>query len=209
VFGHATDNPYQEPALWINEGIAVYLSVGYSAYYESFVEGAVTDGSLIPLDGLSGVFPGTTNEFYLAYGEAVAAVDFFIRAYGEEKLWALVRSYADGRTDDEAFTEATGADVAAFNAAWFDSLGVEVRPPLGPQPAPPGPIPPGWQVEGGTPVPTFGTPRPVVTPPPGQPGGAGQDGMTRVVTIIAWLLVIIVIVVLVAYVLLQRRRLQR
>lgn len=208
VFGHATDNPYHEPALWINEGIAVYLSVGYDAYYKSFVDGAVADKSLIPLDGLAGVFPSTTDGFYLAYGESVAAVDFFIRTYGEQKLWALVRSYADGRTDDEAFTAATGADIAAFNAAWFESLGLAVRPSLGPQPAQPGPIPPGWQVEGGTPVPTFGTPRPVVTPGPGQPGGQ-PDGMTRVVTIVAWLLVIIVIVALVGYLILQRRRIQR
>lgn len=205
VFGHATANSYHEPALWINEGVAVYLSVGYSGYYRSFVNGAVSDRSLIPLDGLAGVFPSTQNEFYLGYGEAVAAIDFFIRTYGEEKLWALVRSYANGVTDDQAFTAATGVDMASFNAAWFDSLGLEVREPLGPQPAPAGPIPPGWQVEGSTPVPTFGTPRPVVTPAPGQAGGQ-PDGMTRVVAIVAWLLVIVVIVLVIGYLLLQRRR---
>jgi hypothetical protein len=205
VFGHATENPYHEPALWINEGIAVYLSAGYSFYYRSLVEGAVADRSLIPLDGLAGSFPSTDRGFSLGYGESVGAIDFFIRTHGEEKLWALVRSYAEGLTDDEAFIAATGADMAAFNAAWFDSLGLEVRPPLGPQPAPAGPIPPGWQVEGGTPVPTFGTPRPVVTPGPGQPGGQ-TDGMTSAVTIVAWLLVVIVIVVFVGYLIRERRR---
>ena len=79
--------------------------------------------TLIPLDGLAGLFPSVQSEFYLAYGESVAAVDFFIRTYGEQKFWELVKSYANGVSDDEAFTAATGADVEAFNAAWFSVAG--------------------------------------------------------------------------------------
>ena len=30
VFNENTDNPYHEPPRWLNEGIAVYLSEGYS-----------------------------------------------------------------------------------------------------------------------------------------------------------------------------------
>ena len=48
---------------------------------------------------------------------------------------SLVRSYADGRTDDEAFKAAIGMDVAAFNDAWLADLGakepVEVRAEAG------------------------------------------------------------------------------
>jgi hypothetical protein len=205
VFGRAVDNPYHSPALWINEGIAVYLSAGYDDYYTSFVDGAVASRSLIPLDGLTGIFPSNTDGFYLAYGESVAAIDYFIRTYGEEKLWALVRSYADGRTDDEAFTAATGGGMAAFNAAWFQSLGLEVREPLGPNPGQPGPIPPGWQVAGGTPVPTFATARPVVTPAPGQPGsGNGGDGVSTAVTVLLWVIVIVAVTLLIGYVITQR-----
>jgi len=215
VFDAATDNPYREPALWINEGVAVYLSVGYSAYYQSFVDGAVADRSLIPLDGLAGLFPSPPDQFYLAYAEAVAAIDFFIRTHGEPKLWDLVRSYARGLTDDEAFSATTGVDAAAFNAAWFASLGVDVPAPLGPQPGPTGPLPPDWQADGQTPGPSArpgespATPGPSATPRPGQPGGADPDALTRTVAIIGWLLAVVVLVALIGYLLVQRNRARR
>ena len=86
---------------WLDEGVAVYLSEGYNAYWHQFVDPAVAGHTLIPLDGLRGLFPSTRGEFYLAYGEAVAAVDYFIRTYGEQTLWDLVRSYAQGVSDDD------------------------------------------------------------------------------------------------------------
>ena len=101
----------------------------------------------MPLDGLAGFFPSPDHLFSLAYSESVSAVDFFIKRYTEQALWDLVRSYADGQSDDDAFTSATGVDVAAFNADWFGYLGAQVPQPFGPQPAPPGPVPDSWQVD--------------------------------------------------------------
>jgi nitrate reductase NapE component len=81
---------------------------------------------------------------------------------------SLVRSYAEGRTDDEAFLAATGMDVGAFNDAWLADLGAAAPTRYGPQPAPAGPLPEGWNgatspspVAGTTPVPDVAaTPRP-------------------------------------------------
>jgi hypothetical protein len=219
VFDAATANSYHEPPRWLNEGVAVYLSVGYTDYYKSFVDGAVNDGSLIPLDGIAGFFPAPQDQFYLAYGEAVAAVDFFVRTYGEQKLWDLVRSYAQGMTDDDAFSEATGADAQAFNAKWFDSLSADVPEPLGPQPGPPGFIPPDWTAGGATPGPTLAPgqtpptpgPRASATARPGQPGSGGDvvDGFTRVVTLTLWLVVIVLMVGLVGWLVIDRANRRR
>ena len=216
VFDAATKNPYHDPPRWLNEGIAVYLSVGYSGDYRSYVDIAVRTHTLIPLDGIAGLFPATQDGFYLAYGESVAAVDFFVRTYGEPKLWDLVRSYAQGMTDDDAFTAATGAGVADFNAAWFASLDEDVPAPLGPQPGPTGPVPPDWAPGGATPGPTLApgqtpaTPRPTATPAPGQPGQpSAVDGLTRVVSLAIWLIVIVAVVALVGYLLLGRNRTPR
>ena len=216
VFDAATKNPYHGPPRWLNEGTAVYLSVGYSDYYRSFVTTAVRTHTLLPLDGIAGLFPATQDGFYLAYGESVAAVDFFVRTYGEPKLWDLVRSYAQGMTDDGAFTAATGAGVADFNAAWFASLDEDVPAPLGPQPGPTGPVPPDWAPGGATPGPTLApgqtpaTPRPTATPAPGQPGQpSAVDGLTRVVSLAIWLIVIVAVVALVGYLLLGRNRAPR
>ena len=229
VFNETTDNPYHGPPRWLNEGIAVYLSEGYSLEWSSVVNSAVRDGSLIPLDGLAGFFPSPVDQFTLAYGESVSAVDYFIRTYSDQTLWDLVRSYAQGVSDDDAFTAATGSDVAAFNAAWMASLSVEVREPFGPQPAPPAPVPSAWTNPGqptaepgatatpqdpdatppspGTTVAPGGSAAPTVRPiPPGA--GASNDSTGPVLlAILVGIAVLAAIVVLV--VLIQRGRIRR
>jgi len=177
VFNETTDNPYHGPPRWLNEGIAVYLSEGYALEWSSVVNGAACNGTIIPLGGLAGFFPSPPDQFHLAYGESASAVDFFVRTYSDQTLWDLVRSYSQGLSDDDAFTAATGSDVAAFNAAWMESLGVEVRKPLGPQPAPPGPVPSAWTNQGVQP-----TPEPGASATPPRPSATAASGRSAVPT---------------------------
>jgi hypothetical protein len=144
VFNTAVENPYHFPPRWLNEGLAVYLSEGYTASWRSAVEGPVSGGTLLSLAALDGQFPTTADGFLLAYGESVSAVDYFVRTYGKARLASLIRSYAAGRTDDEAFSAAIGLDVPGFEAAWLADLGATAPHRYGPQPAPAGPLPPGW-----------------------------------------------------------------
>ena len=174
VFDTAVGNPYHYPPRWLNEGIAVYLSEGYSGGDRASVELAVETGSLIPLEGLSGQFPTTAAQFRLAYAESTSAVDFLVSEYGRPAMVALVRSYADGVTDDEAFSAALGLDVAGFEAAWLDSLGAAAPSPYGPADAPPGPVPSDWLGEGEVPG-VIPTGSPSATAPPANPG-QGSDG---------------------------------
>jgi hypothetical protein len=170
VFDTAVRNPYHFPPRWLNEGLAVYLSEGYTASYRSDVEAAARDGSLIPLDGLVGQFP-TGQGFFQAYAESVSALDFFIRTYGQDALVSLIGSYADGRTDDEAFKAAIGIDTVGFNDAWLADLGATAPVRSGPKPAPPGPVPSAWGGTGSVPGAT--------TPPGGQaPTGSAAPGST-------------------------------
>jgi hypothetical protein len=161
VFNQAIMNPYHEPPRWLNEGIAVYLSEGYSGQWQAEVSSAVAANRLIPLDGLAGLFPSPTDEFYLAYGESVSAVNYFIQTYGDQKLWTLVDSYSQGLSDDDAFTQAIGINVETFNQQWMTSLGVSVPPSFGPQPGQPGPVPSAW------------TAQPSVAPGSAVPGSQG------------------------------------
>ena len=114
VFDTAVHNPYHFPPRWLNEGLAVYESEGYPADYRSAVSDAARQSTLIPLTGLVGQFPTSEERFRLAYGESVSAVDFFVRTYGQDALVKLISSYADGRTDDEAFSAAIGVDTAGL-----------------------------------------------------------------------------------------------
>ena len=161
VFDTATKNPYNQPPHWMNEGLAVYLSEGYSNDDRRRVSNAVDRGTLLPLSALANGFPSDREDlFYLGYAEGTSAIDFFVRTYGQDKLVELIRSYATGETDDEAFTAATGADYGAFEAAWLADLGISAPRAIGPQAARPGPTPASW----------IGTAAPPASPSPSSEG---------------------------------------
>ena len=149
VFETAAGNPYHFPPNWLNEGLAVYTSEGYGSSDRALVEDGVRTGVLEPLDGLVGRFPTNEYAFRLAYAASVSAVDYMIRTYGTDALVSLIRSYAQGRTDDEAFSAALGLDTSAFNTAWLKELGAAPPTRYGPQSAPPGPVPSAWMVDAG------------------------------------------------------------
>jgi uncharacterized lipoprotein YbaY len=190
VFDTAVDNPYHFPPRWLNEGLAVYLSVGYGPSDRSDVENAASSGDLIPLDGLTSQFP-TGSGFGLAYAESVSAIDYLVRKNGQAALVSLVRSYADGKTDDEAFKGAIGMDTAAFNDAWLADLGAKAPVTFGPKPAAPGPVPSGWDGGAGPAAP--GTPAVGATPGPAatstaqveEPGSGGTTSPGLVVAALA------------------------
>ena len=82
--------------------------------------------------------------------------------------------------DDEAFTAALGTDLAGFESAWLADLGAEHPTRHGPQPAPAGPLPPGWEADvSADPVP--------VDPAPADPAGADVAAQTdwRVLAMVA------------------------
>jgi hypothetical protein len=182
VFDTATGNPYHSPPHWLNEGLAVYLSDGYAPEYRNAIDTAGRSGAIVPLDGLASTFPASADGFFLGYAEGVSAVDFLVRTHGQDALVALIASYADGLTDDEAFEAAIGMDVAGFNDAWLADVGVEAAIRHGPKAAPAGPLPAAW---GG----------PVVEPrrPAPSPGGVASTGQLVIVAAIVALGVIVLV----------------
>jgi hypothetical protein len=148
VFDDVTRNPYHFPPHWLNEGIAVYVSQGFDNSDRNRVATAVSNGTLMPLSAIRGQFPTTQAQFYLAYAESVSAVDYFIRTYGGPAMKKLVATFGTGASDDEAFTAAIGIGVDEFDRRWQQSVGVSAIPSYGPQPAPTGPLPPGWTSTG-------------------------------------------------------------
>jgi hypothetical protein len=144
VFNTAVQNPYHEPPRWLNEGLAVFLSQGYGNADKAMVANAAASGDLMPLDAIAAAFPTTRDRFTLAYAESVSAVDDIVQTYGKPALVSLIRSYASGVTDEEAFKAAIGKGVAAFSDEWLASAGATAPEPFGPASPPPGPVPPDW-----------------------------------------------------------------
>jgi hypothetical protein len=147
LFDTATGNPYHVPPHWLNEGLAVYVSEGFTAADRQRLANAIERGTLLPLQAIDDGFPQAREElFYLGYAEGTSAIDFLIRRFGEPKLVELIRSYAAGVTDDEAFKAATGLDMAGFAAAWLDDIGAGQPRSYGPGSPLPGPTPADWAV---------------------------------------------------------------
>ena len=211
VFDTASKNPYHDPPHWLNEGLAVYVSEGYDAGFRSNISDAIKSGTLMPLDGLTGQFPTDATGFTLGYAESVSAVDYLVRTYGKDALVKLIRSYASGRTDDEAFKDALGIDAEAFSNAWLADANPGGKPltAYGPQPAPSGPVPAGWSgaVSPGGPIATpvgggIGAAAPSSVPSAttdtGAPGNTGGlDVEAWVAPFVAVIAIVILIVVLV------------
>jgi len=205
VFDTAASNPYHFPPRWLNEGLAVDLSQGYDRSDRGAVEGAAGAGTLIPLDGLTGQFPTSFDRFSLAYAESVSAVDYLIRTYGPDALVSLIRSYADGQTDNEAFGAALGVDMSAFGEAWLEDLGAAAPKRYGPQPAPPGPIPSAWLGKAG--VPGASDPGVPGASDPGVPGAGTSTDATGSFLPILLVVVVIAVGLIVVVVTVRRRRL--
>lgn len=173
VFATATANPYHEPPHWMNEGLAVYLSEGYTPSYRTTVDGVAADGTIIPLEGLAGAFPTTYDRFVLGYAESVSAIDHIVTTHDRDALVRLIRSYATGVTDDEAFKAALGVDMAGFEAEWLASIDAKAPVQHGPQPAPPGPVPEGWG--GAAPNPSVAPGTRSAAPGTGSPAAPGSE----------------------------------
>ncbi|MEI7742345.1 MAG: hypothetical protein WCK58_01205, partial [Chloroflexota bacterium] len=57
VFDSAVSNPYRFPPRWLNEGLATYLSAGYTGEDRITIESADRSGDLLPLTAMGGQFP--------------------------------------------------------------------------------------------------------------------------------------------------------
>lgn len=205
VFNTAASNPYHGAPRWLNEGLAVYQSEGYGSSDRGQVQDAARSGTLIPLDGLTGQFPNG-RDFFLAYAESASAVKYMIDTHGSDALVTLIRSYAGGRTDDEAFKAALGQDMSEFGAAWFEDVKAKAPTKYGPQPAPPGPVPAAWTgppdggptaappaiASGATPAGGAASTEPIAPASPESGGGLGW--MAPVILLIVAVIVIAILV---------------
>jgi hypothetical protein len=166
----------------------------------------------MPLEAIREQFPTTQDRFYLAYAEAVSAVDYFMRTYGNADVIKLLKVFGTGASDDEAFEAAIGMGVDAFDKAWMKANGVTSLQSFGPRPAPIGPVPSGWAssgLAGGTTAPTqassAGSPAVTATPAP-QGGSAQSEGGTPTALLLAVALVGAIVVGLGLVAVVMRRR---
>jgi hypothetical protein len=186
VFDTATRNIYRPAPHWLNEGIATYLSEGFAERWQ-----VAWTGRERPTDSFRcrASWPHSGPATSASTTATPSQSRRWISSSGptaSPSCGSLIRSYSEGLSDDDAFSRATGLDLAGFNAAWMKSIGADVPPELGPQP---GATAPAGGQSGPPPV------RPGGPPSSGGagPGVAGQFSTGSIVLAVAVLSVVVLV----------------
>jgi hypothetical protein len=175
VFHDATDNPYHEPAAWLNEGIAVWSETREAGDEVALVESEAGGQGLLAFEALTARFPIDDRGGRLAYAEGAAMIDMLIDQYGTDALAEITAAYREGATDAEALEAGTGVAAETLYDEFYAAFGADEPQPVAPEEILPSDVepPPGSSDRGGaggTPDEPDGTPAAPAEgdgPPPG------------------------------------------
>lgn len=171
VFFDATDNPFHDPARWLNEGFATWSELQDAGEQRSLVEFEAGDG-LFAFPAITEQFPIGDRGARLAYAQGTVMIDMLIDEHGTEAIGRLAEAYRSGATDDEALEAAAGVPADDLYASFFEAFGVTEPQPVSPRPIPPSDV----TVPGSSAAPrASGEPAPVTAP--GRPGDAGPAAL--------------------------------
>ena len=101
---------------WFDEGLAMYISTEWSWSDNLATAWAVVLGGMIPLDDIERLNRFEGEMVRVAYSESFLAFKYFIETYGRSGLNIFLDRIREGRSIDEAFIHATGADHEKFQA---------------------------------------------------------------------------------------------
>ena len=123
VMAEVTDNPFNEPPTWLNEGLASYYQEVQDDRFPTYLNNAVEGGHLDTVRALNSSFPADPNAALLSYAESESIVRFIITRLGADKMAALIKVYANGVSYDDAVQQALGISVDELDREWKASLG--------------------------------------------------------------------------------------
>ncbi len=135
VFNDATDNPFHEPAKWLNEGLASWAESQSADAERSEVEFEASNDGLFAFEAIAEQFPIGERGARLAYAQSATMVDMIVAEHGRQAIAEIAAAYRDGASDSEALEAGTGQSAEELYAGFYAEFGVEA-----PQPVPPAPI---------------------------------------------------------------------
>jgi hypothetical protein len=122
ILSQATRNPYNAPAAWIDEGLAVVAQTGGKGTYQDTVDEAHSKGDLISLGGLTASFPYDPGQASIAYGESYLVMQYVLDQYGPEAIQRIIEAYRAGNSHEEVIKFALGMSVDELEKAWIAQL---------------------------------------------------------------------------------------
>ncbi|HET6820693.1 MAG TPA: peptidase MA family metallohydrolase [Candidatus Limnocylindria bacterium] len=182
VFHDATDNPFHEPAKWINEGFATWSEHRSADEQRAIVQAEADSGGLFSFDAIAYDFPFGSRGSSLSYAMGTSMIDMLISKYGEGSIARLAGAYRGGASDDEALSAASGVSADRLFADYYDSFGADEPHPVAAAPLPPSNVRKPGAAQGSS--------QPGVPNPTAGHGSAGDSTLGWVVVLVAVVLVI-------------------
>jgi hypothetical protein len=130
ILHQATENPFNSPPNWLDEGLAVYNQETEDRTMRESLDDAIEDGQLIPVRALNSSFPLDPDQAYLSYAESWSIVTFIIEELGDDTMAALVDVFRQEVAYDDAVERSLGMTVEQLDAAWKEWLGYDGDRPV-------------------------------------------------------------------------------
>ena len=139
VVGHFTFSCLGDVPQWLNEGLAVYSEGPLDKQFQEPLDQAIQENTLLSVRSISGNFSEVANKADLSYAESYSLVNYLIETYGQDKMTALLTSFRDGATPDEALLQTYGFNIDGLEDQWRKAIGAQPRtvsaqPTSGPSP---------------------------------------------------------------------------
>lgn len=103
---------------WLTEGSASLAELYPNPEYQSVLERAVKEKTLLPLTSLCSASPPDSSQIYLAYAQSASFVRFVFQKYGSNGLLSLNQKYQEGLGCEEAVSAALGVSLNQLENRW-------------------------------------------------------------------------------------------
>jgi hypothetical protein len=134
VFYDATNNPFHEPARWLNEGIATWSESSDADEQRGIVQFEAAGGGLFSFEAITEQFPIGERGGQLSYAQGTTLIADIIDRYGRDAMARITAAYRDGASDAEALEAGTGVPADQLYADFYAEFGVDAPTPIEPEP---------------------------------------------------------------------------
>jgi hypothetical protein len=122
VLHQATENPFNSPPQWMDEGLAVFnQESGRDRFYAHALQLA-SQGKVPPLRTLNGDFPYDQEGALDAYSLSLSAVIYILDTYGNEGMSRLIKAFPEGVSFDDAIYKGLGITFDELDKQWRADL---------------------------------------------------------------------------------------
>jgi len=109
--------------LWFDEGLAVYNQLYHEPDMLNAYKRALNNHSLLALQDITSSFPTNSNAAYIAYAQSWQLLDYMYRAFGQQKMAALIKSTGQpGKIFNQDLQQTLGLNSNQLENQWRRSI---------------------------------------------------------------------------------------